>query len=138
MDGRSFLEVARELASGATEAHWRATAGRAYYALLLEARDLLDRWGLPRASRDRAHHLARLRLIYSGDTDLRQAGYVCEQLGLLRNRADYDLSAHRDFQSAAQAIRAAAQAEAAIRQLDQIDADPARRAAAIASIPSLP
>lgn len=44
MNGRAFLEVARGLAQDATEAHWRSALGRAYYALLLEARDLLLRW----------------------------------------------------------------------------------------------
>ena len=41
MDGRAFLEVARELARGDTEAHRRTAAGRTYYALMLEARDVL-------------------------------------------------------------------------------------------------
>jgi hypothetical protein len=36
MDGRSFLDVATDLAAGPTEAHWRAAAGRAYYALFHE------------------------------------------------------------------------------------------------------
>jgi len=45
MDGRAFLGVAQEMALGRTEAHWRAAVGRAYYALMLEGRDFLQRWG---------------------------------------------------------------------------------------------
>ena len=36
MPGRGFLDVARELAAGATEYHWRSAAVNAYYALFLE------------------------------------------------------------------------------------------------------
>jgi hypothetical protein len=45
MNGRAWLDVARELAAGSDEAHWRSNVGRSYYALLHEALDLLRRWG---------------------------------------------------------------------------------------------
>ncbi len=92
MDGRAFLVVARELLQGATEAYWRAAAGRTYYALMLEARELLGRWGLSCPPRDDIHKFVRLRLLYSADPDLKHVGVTLERLGRLRNVADYELS----------------------------------------------
>jgi hypothetical protein len=52
MPGREFLELAREVLGLATlPRHWRAVVVHAYYALLLECRDAMTRWGLPPLSR---------------------------------------------------------------------------------------
>ncbi len=56
MHGREFLELARELlASGTLPRHWRAVIIHAYYALLLECRDAMTRWGLPPLIRQQVH-----------------------------------------------------------------------------------
>lgn len=135
MDGRAFLEVARELVQGLTEAHRRAAAGRAYYALMLEARELLDRWGLSHPPRDKVHDFVRLKLLYSADPDLKQVGLTLERLGRLRNDADYQLTDPRRRFVRAGTVEAAIQdAGKAIALLDEVDGDANRRAAAIESV----
>jgi hypothetical protein len=134
MDGKSFLDIAKEVIQGTTEAHWRTVAGRAYYALMLEGRDLLHRWGFPLPPRDQVHTFVRLRFIYAADPDLKQVGIDLERLCALRNEADYQLAAAGRFASAVAAHRAIVTAETALSRLQQIDSDPARRGGVIASI----
>jgi hypothetical protein len=133
MTGRAFLVVGQEVVLGRTEAHWRAAAGHAYYALLLECRDLLLRWGfhLPRQN---VHAVVRLRFVYASDRDLKRLGDALDWLVRLRNQATYDLTPSPDFASAAKAQLALQKAAAALVLLDGIDSDPIRRSAAIASI----
>ena len=106
MDGRAFLNVAEELSRGATEAHWRAAAGRAYYALMLEGRDLLHRWGFDPPPRENVHSFVRLRLLYAADVDLKRIGRTLERLVLSRNMADYQLELPGEFASATRSIDA--------------------------------
>jgi hypothetical protein len=55
MTGHDFLPLARQLATGATEADWRTSVGRAYYAAFHVARQLLQdvRFRVPHA--EQAH-----------------------------------------------------------------------------------
>jgi hypothetical protein len=135
MDGRALLDVARELAAGSSEAHWRSSVGRAYYALLHEVLDSLRRWGFTLPPRDKVHTFARLKLIYATDTDLKRIGLTLETLGRLRNAADYQLSLLGPFGSARIAAQALSDAEASVALLHALEATPARRAAAVGSIP---
>jgi hypothetical protein len=105
-----------------------------YYALLLECRDAMSRWGLPPLPRQQVHAQVRLRLSFSSDRDLKQIGYWLEDLGKHRNRANYDLHPQPSFATAALAQQAVKVAADALALLDAIDTDPARRAAAVASI----
>jgi hypothetical protein len=63
MVGRALLDVARELAAGASEAHSRSSVGRAYYALLHEVLVTLRRWGFSLPPSDKVHTFARLKLV---------------------------------------------------------------------------
>jgi hypothetical protein len=137
MEGRSFLEVARRLVEQRSEADWRTAAGRAYYALLSEARVLLGRWGFAPARRDQVHAFVRLRFVFATDPDLKTIGMTLEDLGVLRNRADYRLDEPGPFKSAMAARQAIQDAFDAITTLDRIDDDPARQATAIAAIRSV-
>jgi len=92
MDGRALIDVARELAAGSSEAYWRSSVGRAYYALLHEVLATLRHWGFSTPPRDRVHTFARLKLVYATDLDLKRIGLTLETLGRLRNAADYQLA----------------------------------------------
>jgi hypothetical protein len=135
MDGRALLDVARELAAGSSEPHWRSSVGRSYYALLHEVLGTLLRWGFSLPPRHKVHTFARLKLIYATDRDLKRIGLMLEALGRLRNAADYQLSLSGPFVSAKIAVSALADAEATVVLLDALEADPVRRAAALGSIP---
>src|SRR5260370_40485617 len=91
MRGREFLDQARESLPGTLPRQRRNAIIHAYYALLLECRDLMIRWGLPLLSRQQVHSQVRLRLIYSSAADLKPVGRALERLGRRRNLSSYDL-----------------------------------------------
>jgi hypothetical protein len=135
MQGRVFLEVARDVVSGTTEAHWRAAVIHAYYALVLECRDTLYRWGIAIPPRQNVHSFIRLRFLYAANADLKSLGRDLDRWCYFRNQANYDLSTLTKFTSDAFAHDAIQESAAALALLDIIESDPVRRAAAIAAIP---
>ena len=134
MKGREFPGVARDLCSGPGEAHWRAAAVHAYYALLLEGRDALVRWGFTVPPRQQVHAYVRLRFTYATNLDVKQLGDVLDDLVQFRNRASYDLRLTAAFANNTRGRVAFQDATDAVALLDAMEADPVRRAAAIASI----
>jgi hypothetical protein len=123
MQGRRFLDLAREILAGATDVHWRGCAGRAYYAFMLECRDVLLRWGWTIPRRDNVHTFVRLRFLYAAEADLNAIGRTLDRLGQLRNKANYDLTAVTAFTSDTHARTALREAGDALALLDTIDGD---------------
>lgn len=134
MQGRQFLHLAQEIIAGGTEVHWRGTVGRAYYALMLECREALLRWGFLIPSRDNVHHWVRMRFYFPAHPDLRMIGGILDTFGRLRNGADYDLSTLPAFLTDRYAQIAIREVARGISVLDAMDTDPIRRAGAIAAI----
>ncbi len=134
MDGREFLKPAQDLAAGPSEAYWRAAAVHAYYALFLACRDTLARWGMT-PTRLNVHAFVRLKFSYAKEPDLKKIGNALDDLVRLRNKASYDLGSLPEFASATEAEDAVQEATDALALLDAIEADPARRAAELASLP---
>jgi hypothetical protein len=134
MFGRAFLGSARDLLATPSEANWRSAAGRAYYALVHEGRAALDRWGFPLPPRESIHHYVRLCFNFASHPDLVSIGRTLDRLSVLRNEADYRLAVPGSFASDSLASQAVDAAEVAIDLLDQVEADPARRAAAVAAV----
>src|SRR4051794_7351079 len=121
MDGRAFLDPARDLAAGPAEPHWRTAAGNAYYALLLECREALGRWGTPLPPHQNVHSFVRLTVLFAKDADLKRLGTTLDGLVQLRNRASYQLNPAPSFTSGAAAQRAVQDATDAIALLDAIE-----------------
>jgi hypothetical protein len=132
--GREFLVAADDLAGGATEAHWRTAVGRAYYALLLECRDAQHGWGLTLPAQHQIHRIVRLRFVVAGDADLLQVATLLEKLGAARAKADYRPEDLLTFAAPGVAVNHIADARKGLQLVGLVDADSARRAAALLAI----
>ena len=119
----------------ATEARRRATVIHAYYAVFLECRDALTRWGKPPPPRQTAHSEVRRYFSHARHPDLNAIGTALDTLVRARNTASYDLTQTAPFATVRVAGITIQTATDALALLDAIDADPARRAAAVAALP---
>ena len=134
MRGREFLKSARDLLVVGGEPNWRSALGRAYYALVHEGADALLRWGFPKPPGEQIHRFVRLRFDSTPQSDLHLVGYALDQLGRLRNQADYQLGNPGVFANGVVTAQATRDATDAIAYLDAIEADSARLAAAVAAL----
>jgi hypothetical protein len=134
MNGRAFLASARLLLTVPTEENRRSAVSRAYYALVHEGEATLERWGFPRPAGDSLHTFVRRRFASGGNLDLRDVSRALDDLSRWRNSADYRLASIGRFGTDVLAQQAIDEAADAIQQLDDVEADPARRAACIAAL----
>jgi hypothetical protein len=134
MDGREFLQSARDLLAVPCERNWRSAAGRAYYALLHEGQTTLQRWGFPKLAQENLHVFVRRRFVFTPHPDLQAVGRALDRLSHLRNQGDYQLSTSGPFAGAPDATNAVAMAASMVALLDAINADPVRSAAVVAAL----
>jgi hypothetical protein len=133
MRGRDFLQSAARLAAMNSESDWRTSIGRSYYALYLECREALRRWGFPIPSRS-SHREVAQRLSFPNNVDLAILSKTFQDVSAKRNKADYELAANPLFQNSTSSIHSTTEARTAIALLDALESDPVRLAAAIAAI----
>ena len=76
-----------------------------------------------------------MRLAYSSSADLKKIADALDKLVRLWNKASYELASTAIFTSPATAQDGIQTAEHALALLDQVQADPLRRQAAITSLP---
>ena len=123
MIGRDFLPLAKQLATGSTEAEWRSAISRAYYAAFHVARELLQDLGFTVPRAERAHVYLSRRLSNSGDAQVQRAGSDLNTMRGERNQADYDL--HRPASPGIAALRVQL-SEQVIQFLDGARQEPTR------------
>jgi len=118
------------------EANWRTAASRLYLALLHEARAALDRWGFPLPLQEDIHDFVVSRFGLLPNLNLLRVWDALQRLKSLAEDADFALAAAGVFANAAEVSQHLVLAQVAIALLDQIDNDPARRAAVIGDLRS--
>jgi uncharacterized protein (UPF0332 family) len=91
MIGSDFLTVAQSLANNKTEAAWRSSVSRAYYAAFHVARDLMRGVGFGVPQSEKAHTHLEQRLSNCGDAIVERAGAKLGSLKSKRTQADYEL-----------------------------------------------
>ncbi len=89
MTFRDFLNVARTLALGTTEAEWRSAVSRAYYAVFHESGSLLRNLGFRVPRVESGHAYVWRRLSNSGNFEVDKAGRALNDFRGRRNHADY-------------------------------------------------
>jgi hypothetical protein len=136
MNGRKFLDVARAAVEDPSEEWQRTAMGRVYYALFLECRDAIERWGFVASSTYQAHAVVRNRLLATNHADLKYLGRSLDDLFKMRAHPDYDLTMPPipTFQIELNIDLA----EDGVALLDEIESDPAKRAAVVAALQGVP
>jgi hypothetical protein len=134
MDGRAFLDSARLLLATPTEANRRSAVSRGYFAILNEARAALERWGFVVGATADIDASVIAHFGRAANTDAVRAWDVLDRLERNRQTADYFLTAPGGFADEREVRHLLQLAQTGIDLLDQLEADPARRAAVVAAI----
>jgi hypothetical protein len=134
MDGRAFLDSARHLLAAPSEANRRSAAGRLYLALLHEALAALERWGFPLPAGAGVHKFVVGHFGILTHCELLRIEQGLRVLWDFTDSADYALAQPGDFADDWMVSYRFTLAETLIDLLQDIEADPVRRADAISSI----
>lgn len=121
MNPEEFIAVARVLATGPNQAHWRSAVSRAYYGAFHVAIRLLGALGVSFSKSASAHEKVAFCLRTANDAVLTEAARKLSTLREIRNTADYRLD-DRSIDSTRFAIVQVRRAEeilAAIASLEQ-------------------
>jgi uncharacterized protein (UPF0332 family) len=125
MQGRDFLDVAKNLCRSQIEASLRSAISRAYYALLNTAAQLLMGLGFSMEQGPGVHGQVRNRFFNCGIEQLGEFSSTLDELRRQRNEADCNMKS-KEFQSQAICTLRVAKAEAAIGLLTDCDKEPLR------------
>jgi hypothetical protein len=134
MDGRAFLDSARQLLAAPGEANWRSAMGRCYFALLNEAQAALERWGFPLPAGADAHAFVTGRFDSAMIVNLLSVKIALTDLYSLTQEADRALRSPGSFADVGTVTQQFFLAVGLIGLLDQIESDPNQRATAVADI----
>jgi uncharacterized protein (UPF0332 family) len=121
MNPEDFIAVARVLATGPNQAHWRSAVSRAYYGAFHVAMRFLASLGITFSKTASAHEKVAFCLRAANDGALTEAARKLATLREIRNTADYRLD-DRSIASTKLAIVQVGRAEeitAAIAPLEQ-------------------
>ena len=129
MDPRDFLKVSTALRTSQGEADRRTAVSRAYYALFLSARRLLEAEAIALGRLHEDHRLVPDYLRHSQNETLADVGDSIADLRRERNMADYDMDTTK-FNQALCALLVE-KARAGLQVLDELNRN-ARRAMAAA------
>jgi uncharacterized protein (UPF0332 family) len=97
MSPDELLSLADQLLPFGTEAAFRTVVGRAYYGAFHSAVALINEAGVSLPAGPESHTKVRYCLMESGESSAQEAGRVLHTLRTLRNTADYDLAAAKEF-----------------------------------------
>jgi hypothetical protein len=99
-----------------------------------EARAALERWGFHLLAQEDAHSVLPARFVATLLMDLIRVEDALNRLGQLQREGDLNLAQPGPFANAQQISLLVAVAQVVVDLLDQIEADPPRRAVAIAAL----
>ena len=125
MQGRDFLDVAKNLARSQYEASLRSAISRAYYALLNSVVQFLPQLGFHVGQGPGKHGEVHHRLFNSGLEPMVEFSKILDELRRRRNDADYNMASGQ-FQNQATCALWVANAELAIGFLVDCNKEPLR------------
>ena len=134
MDGRTFLVSAQLLMRKPSEVNRRSAVSRAYFAILNEARAALERWGFSVVAKAGVDRSVVSHFDKAVNRDAIRVWDALTQLERNREAADYFLTGPGAFADESEVRRLLRLVQIGIDVLDELEADPVRRAAVVAAI----